>query len=111
MLHRDDDTDVLVICPHCTKGQIVSIDILDIALPAQPPEKEIIGYGKPDHMQLWERIPMPQELSRIKSMNEWLEMPKEFRQKFSPYIEEEFRRRREGLWFYNFGEPTYITGR
>jgi hypothetical protein len=54
---------------------------------------------------------MPKELSRIKSMDEWLEMPREFRQKFSPYIEEEFRRRREGFWFYNNGEPTYITGR
>ena len=44
-------------------------------------------------------------------MDEWYEMPKEFRQRFSPFIEEEFRRRREGYWFYNNGEPTYITGR
>ena len=88
MLHKVDDTDVVGICPHGTKGQIVSIGGLDIALPAQPPEKEIVGYGKPDNMQLWERFPMPKELSRIKSMDEWLEMPREFRQKFSPYIEE-----------------------
>ena len=54
---------------------------------------------------------MPKELSRIKSMDEWAEMPREFRQKFSPYIEEEFRRRRDGFWFYNNGVPTYITGR
>ena len=54
---------------------------------------------------------MPEELSRIKSMDEWAEMPREFRQKFSPYIEEEFRRRREGFWVYNNGVPTYITGR
>ena len=54
---------------------------------------------------------MPSELARIKSMDEWYEMPKEFRQRFSPFIEEEFRRRREGYWFYNNGEPTYITGR
>tara|TARA_R100000654_G_scaffold2456_2_gene9161 strand:- start:172 stop:2100 length:1929 start_codon:yes stop_codon:yes gene_type:complete len=44
-------------------------------------------------------------------MDEWYEMPKEFRQRFSPFIEEEFRRRREGYWFYNNGEPTYVTGR
>ena len=54
---------------------------------------------------------MPKELSRIKSMDEWAETPREFRQKFSPYIEEEFRRRREGFWFFNGGFPTYITGR
>ena len=62
-------------------------------------------------MQLWQRISMPEELSRIKSMDEWAETPREFRQKFSPYIEEEFRRRRNGFWFYNDGVPTYITGR
>ena len=54
---------------------------------------------------------MPEELSRIKTMDEWAEMPREFREKFRPYIEEEFRRRRQGFWFYNNGTPTYITGR
>ena len=44
-------------------------------------------------------------------MDEWAEMPREFREKFRPYIEEEFRRRREGVWFYNRGNATYITGR
>jgi hypothetical protein len=113
MLVKVDDYDeaVISICPKGTTGEIVSIGDLDIALPAQPPKKEIEGYGRPNHLQLWERIPMPEELSRIKSMDEWSEMPREFRQRFSPYIEEEFRRRREGFWFYNDGTPTYITGR
>ncbi|MCW3977602.1 MAG: hypothetical protein NWE77_06685 [Candidatus Bathyarchaeota archaeon] len=106
-----DAQDVISICPNGTKGEIVRLGGLDIALPAQPPKKEIQGYGKPNHMQLWERVPMPQELSRIKSMDEWAEMPRPFRERFRPYIEEEFRRRREGLWFYNDGTPTYITGR
>ena len=106
-----DAEDIIAICPNGTKGETVSIGGILIALPAQPPEKEIAGYGRPNNLQLWERIPMPKELSRIKSMDEWAEMPREFRQKFSPYIEEEFRRRREGFWFFNDGEPTYITGR
>ena len=107
----DYDQDVVSICPRGTKGEVGRIGGLDIALPAQPPKKQISGYGKPDDLQLWERVSMPKELSRIKSMDEWAEMPREFRQKFSPYIEEEFRRRREGFWFYNGGVPTYITGR
>ena len=105
------DEDVVSICPKGTQGEILELGGLFIALPAQPPEEEIQGYGRPNDLQLWERVPMPEELSRIKSMDEWLEMPREFRQKFSPYIEEEFRRRREGFWFYNDGTPTYITGR
>ena len=108
---EDYDVPAIAICPKGTQGEVVQHGSLLIMLPAEPPKKEIAGYGKPDHMQVWERIPMPQELSRIKSMDEWGEMPREFRQKFSPYIEEEFRRRREGFWFYNAGRPTYITGR
>jgi len=54
---------------------------------------------------------MPEELQRIRSMDEWLEKPAEFRKKFRSYIEQEFQRRRDGVWFYNNGIPTYITGR
>ena len=106
-----DAQDTISICPNGTKGESLSIGGLDISLPAQPPEEEIAGHGLANNMQLWKRVPMPKELSRIKSMDEWAEMPREFRQKFRPYIEEEFRRRREGFWFYNDGVPTYITGR
>ena len=99
------------ICPKGTHGEVIELSGLVIILPAQPPKKQIEGYGKAVDMQMWERRPMPEELSRIRSMDEWSEMPREFRQKFSAYIEEEFRRRREGFWFYNNGKPTYITGR
>ena len=113
MLVKDDNYDeaVISICPNGTQGEVVSVGGLHIALPTQPPKKKIFGHDKPNHMQLWERQPMPEELSRIKSMDEWAETPREFREKFRPYIEEEFRRRREGFWFYNNGTPTYITGR
>ena len=104
------DEQAISICPKGTQGETVELGGLLIVLPAQPPEKEIEGYGSPNSMQLWQRTAMPTELSRIKSMDEWSEMPREFRQKFSAYIEEEFRRRREGFWFFNNGVPTYITG-
>jgi len=105
------DIPAISICPKGTQGEVIERGSLLIMLPVQPPAKEIQGHGDPDHMQVWKRVSMPEELSRIKSMDEWGEMPREFRQKFSPYIEEEFRRRREGFWFYNAGRPTYITGR
>ena len=99
------------ICPKGTQGDVIELGGLVIVLPAQPPEEEIAGYGESVDMQMWKRRSMPEELSRVRSMDEWSEMPREFRQRFSPYIEEEFRRRREGFWFFNDGEPTYITGR
>ena len=100
---------VIKICPNETEGDIVELGGLVIMLPKQPNKKAIFGNNK--KVQVWERVKLPEELSRIKSMDDWAEKPKEFRQKFQPYIEEEFRRRKEGFWFYNNGEPTYITGR
>jgi len=105
------DEPAIKICPNGSEGEIIELGGLLICIPKKPPKKQIFGYQKPKSMQMWERVSMPEELSRVKSMDEWAEMPREFREKFRPYIEEEFRRRREGFWFYNNGTPTYITGR
>ena len=101
---------VVKICPNGTVGDIIELSGVHIALP-KPPKTGIKGEGLEASMQVWERVPMPKELSRIRSMDEWAEAPKEFRERFHSYIEEEFRRRREGFWFYNQGTPTYVTGR
>ena len=72
----------LIVCPNGTKGETIELAGLFILLPAQPPEKEILGYGKPDDLQLWERAPVPTEMSRIKSMDEWAEMPESLEKSF-----------------------------
>ncbi|NBU25900.1 MAG: hypothetical protein EBS39_09860, partial [Gammaproteobacteria bacterium] len=51
-----------------------------------------------------------QDEATLARMDEWNQQPKEFKDKYSPYIKQEFERRRNGVWFYNNGEPTYITG-
>jgi len=105
------DNLVVNICPNDTSGKIVNIGGIDIQLPKAPKEKDILFNERATHLQMWERIPMPKELQRIRSMDEWYEMPSAFKANFSQYIEEEFKRRRNGVWFYNNGIPTYITGR
>ena len=105
------DEKVIKICPKDSEGEIIELGGLLICLPKRPPKKQILGHNQPDSLQVWRRVLMPKELSRIRSMDEWAETPREFREKFRPYIEEEFRRRSEGVWFYNNGAPTYITGR
>lgn len=92
-------------------GDIINLHGLKVCLPKKPTRSEILFHDQPKNLQMWRRIPMPEEMQRIKSMDEWLEKPKEFRDRFSPYIEREFDRRRNGVWFYNNGVPTYITGR
>ena len=97
--------------PNGTEGQVVELHGILVVLPKKPRKSEILFHDQPKKLQMWKRIPMPEEMRRIRGMDEWLEKPAEFRNKFRSYIEQEFQRRRDGVWFYNNGEPTYITGR
>jgi hypothetical protein len=105
------EEEVINICPNDTSGVIEDIGELYIQLPSQPKDSEILFFDKPKEQQMWKRLPVPKELYKIRSMDEWFEMPSDFKKRFSPYIEQEFKRRREGVWFWNNGEATYITGR
>ena len=97
--------------PNGTEGETIELHGLLVVLPKKPRKSEILFHDQPKKLQLWKRLPMPEEMRRIRSMDEWFEKPAEFRNKFRSYIEQEFQRRRDGVWFYNNGEPTYITGR
>lgn len=108
---EEHDNYVINICPNNTGGEVIIIGGLDIQLPKVPSKKEILFNERKPAMQMWERLPVPAELQRIRSMDEWYEMPSDFKKRFNSYIEKEFERRRNGLWFYNNGKPVYITGR
>ena len=104
------DEMIVNICPNGTSGEVINIDGLYIQLPEQPPHEQILYHELPQEQQRWERHEPSNELLRLKSMDDWAQSPKEFRENHSAYISEEYRRRKEGLWFYNNGIPTYITG-
>ena len=97
--------------PNGTEGEVLELHGILVVLPKKPKRSEILFHDRPKDLQMWKRTPMPQELQSIRSMDEWFEKPSEFRKKFSAFIEKEFDRRRNGVWFYNNGVPTYITGR
>ena len=104
------DDFVVNICPDNTSGEVRVLADIYIQLPEQPNKSEILFSDLPEKEQKWSRLHVPRDLEAIKSMDEWSEQPKEFRQKYSPYIEKEFYRRQHGVWFMNNGVPTYITG-
>jgi hypothetical protein len=89
-------------------GEIVNIQGLTIALPLAP--KECYQRSKTASQQYWEREELPKELSKIQSIFHWNEMPTEFKDRWVDYIEGEFNRREDGMWFMNNNIPTYITG-
>ena len=99
--------DFVVISKDGTIGQIYEIQGLKIAIPEV---NEPFKRSKDKKEQYWERQEYPKELNRIKSVFDWDEYPTDFKEKWFDYIDEEFRKRDEGYWFYNNGIPTYITG-
>ena len=104
----DEKYDLIVISKDGTLGDIVSVNGLNIGLPAKP--KQIHKRSDKKSEQYWEPFGYPKQLDRIKSIFQWNEAPKDFKTKWVDYIESEFDRREEGFWFYNNGKPTYITG-
>ena len=104
----DSKYDIVVISKDGTIGDIYEINHLKIALPATP--KKCYSRSNKSLEQYWESFDYPKELSKVKSIFQWNEMPSSFKAKWVDYIESEFDRREGGFWFMNNGKPTYITG-
>ena len=100
----DKENDIVVISRTGQIGDIYEIQNLKIALPKQPKEVHKFNSNK------WEVTPYPKELNRIKSIFDWKNLPDEFKNNWIDYIENEFKKREEGFWFYNNNKLTYITG-
>ena len=84
-------------------GEIIEVQGFQIALPPAPKD---LKKGK----DKWVIEEYPKELKNVKTIFDWKTYPEEFKLKWGEYIDEEFRRREEGFWFYNKGIPTYISG-
>ena len=96
--------DVVIISKTGTIGDIYEIQGLKIALPKIPKNVHKFEHDK------WQVTPYPNELKRIKTIFDWRDYPEDFKNKYIDYIENEFKKREEGFWFYNKNKPTYITG-
>jgi hypothetical protein len=95
--------DVVVISKNGQIGDIYQIQNLKIALPKTPAK-----INKSNDKWVVEEL--PKELKRIQSVFDWRDYPDDFKEKWEPYIDEQFRRREEGHWFNNKGVGTYVTG-
>jgi hypothetical protein len=99
--------DVIVISKTGKIGEIYEIQNLKIALPAV--ENTYSRSAKKED-QYWERIPYPKELEKIKNVFDWNKYPDHFKERWYDYVDLEFKRREEGVFFNNNGVPTYISG-
>ena len=103
----NSDYNFIVISKTGKIGQVIELQNLRIALPAadQPFKR-----SEEKTEQHWEKRSYPKELQRIKTRLDWEEKQTEFKEQWYDYIDEEFKRRDQGYWFYNKGLATYITG-
>ena len=102
------DHDVVIISKDGTVGEIIQINGLNIALPLKP--TKIHKRSSKKEEQFWEASEYPKALKSIPTIFSWNEMSSEFKERWIPFIEDEFNRREFGFWFYNNGNPAYITG-
>ena len=95
---HNEDEDAIIICPKGTRGEIIVLDNLKIQLPSVPKSKKDILFSKlPKEEQYWKRIEPPKGLTP------------ETEDQYADFIIEEFKRRREGIWFMNNGSPVWLT--
>ena len=99
--------DIVVISKTGKIGEIYEIQNLRIALPAVD---DIYKRSDKKSEQYWEVFSHRPELKKIKTIFDWKAYPETFKQNLHGYIDNEFKRREEGFWFYNKGVPTYLTG-
>jgi len=96
-----EEIDVIIISKDGTLGEIYEIQGIRVGLPEIPKDKsQIINSDKPKFAQKWKREEMPRGLEE-ETMSE---------SRFSSYIDDQFKKRLEGVWINIKGTPVYMTG-
>jgi len=91
---------------------------ITIELPSPPPKKQIINYGLPYKKQKFFRPEIPKKLKDINKNKklsivqkaEILKKDPEYYAEEIEFIQQEWDRRYNGVWYYINGKPTYIPG-
>ena len=104
----DKQSDVVVISKSGQIGDIIQIQGLNIALPKPP--KDIYKCSSKKSEQKWRKFETPDAFTKIKTRFDWEDYPKDFKEKYYSYIDQEFDRRDNGFWFTNNGKATYLPG-
>ena len=104
----DKQSDVVVISKSGQIGDIIQIQGLNIALPKPP--KDVYKCSSKKLEQKWRKFEAPDAFTKIKTRFDWEDYPKDFKEKYYSYIDQEFDRRDNGFWFTNNGKATYLPG-
>jgi len=87
------------------KSKVEHIYERDIIIPTEPPDEACVNWGLPEHDQIFRRTLIPKQvLNPTKNFGRenWTQ------QRIDDFIDAEWQRRRNGLWFWIKGKKTYI---
>ena len=104
---HDKDNDMVIISKTGKIGEIYEIQNLKIALPL---EENVYKRSEIKEEQFWQQFAYPKELDKLKNVFDWNKQPDHFKERWYDYIDNEFKYRDEGFFYYSNGKPTYITG-
>ncbi|CAL2094800.1 hypothetical protein [Tenacibaculum sp. 190524A02b] len=97
----NEEHDIVIISKDGTLGDIYYVNGICIGMPEPPKDrKQILNWDKTDKNQRWKRKELPKGLNNRTQHNK----------EYEEYIEEEFRRRREGVYIFIKGELVYLPG-
>lgn len=95
----NEEIDAVIIDPNGSIGEIVNVYGLKIALPKPPARTKIRNRRIANEKeQFWKRDPKDPKIKPDTA------------EEYDSFINEEFIRKREGIWFFNNGRKEYITG-
>jgi hypothetical protein len=92
---------VAYILDYSTPSGTVKLDKYDIPLPVKPPVEAMVNYGLPIAEQKFKRTIVPRSLLRKKNNLTFEE---------ETFIQQEYHKRKNGVWMLIKGEPVYLTG-
>lgn len=90
----------------------VDLQPYDVTLPEPPPYEDFINYGLPKEEQFFVREEKPDWLEKLNMMPraQAIELAATTRE-FGEWIEDQWRKRREGVFMYIYGKPLWIPGK
>ena len=98
--YNNEEEGAICIDPLGTRGEIFDLNGLLVQIPEVPKDrKKILYHDLKKEEQYWRREELPQGCTPDNA------------EPFAEYILDQFRKRREGVWFYNNGEPTWLSPR
>lgn len=86
-----------------TRGETHRVYNVDVVIPRKPHQRKMLNCHRIKKNQKWHRIDLPEGF-------DWDKLEEDYEENELKFIDEDFKRRLEGVWLMINGKPVWITG-